>query len=94
MSIVITRALFCDHCANWYDPDDQLALAPDIRREATRHGWKRREGKDICPDEHDVPAAPQAPAQPTDDYNDDLIPGRHVPSSPSRAHAHGEVARG
>ncbi|MEV8439214.1 hypothetical protein AB0425_17705 [Actinosynnema sp. NPDC051121] len=29
-----------------------------------------------------------------DDYNDDLIPGRHVPSSPSRAHAHGEVPRG
>lgn len=68
MSIVTTRALFCDHCANWYDGGDPLALAPDIRREAVRHGWKRRQGKDVCPDCHAESAAPQATAEPTDDF--------------------------
>lgn len=51
MSIVISRSLFCDFCPNWYDAaHDPLALAPVIRREAARYGWKRRGGKDACPD--------------------------------------------
>jgi hypothetical protein len=64
MSIVVTRALFCDSCANWYDGGDPLALAPDIRREARGHGWKRLQGKDICPDGHDESSEVVTPEDP------------------------------
>lgn len=53
MSVVVTRSLSCDRCANWTDGGDPLAPLTLIRRRAVREGWRRVNGEDLCPDEED-----------------------------------------
>ena len=58
MSIQVTRALFCDRCANWF-AGALGDLATTVRRNAReRQGWARVDGVDLCPD-HATPSAPE-----------------------------------
>lgn len=62
MTVATYRRLWCDsvvdgeRCAAWYGtaelPND---TATKLRRQARIYGWKRRDGRDLCPDCESIP---------------------------------------
>lgn len=55
MSVVSVRSIFCDRCGSWHGQATvKQASVSELRRQAARAGWVRRDGKDYCPDHADV----------------------------------------
>ncbi|PAZ15627.1 hypothetical protein CLM62_12590 [Streptomyces sp. SA15] len=53
MTVAVYRRLWCDHkpCGSWHGPADLPGeTAAELRRTARSAGWRRKNGKDLCPD--------------------------------------------
>jgi hypothetical protein len=50
VSLVKTYSVFCDSCNDWVaEVTSSFGGGTEARREARAHGWKRIDGRDVCP---------------------------------------------
>lgn len=61
MSITTVYSVFCDveGCSHW--AAESLAGAAAARREAKSYGWRRINGKDVCPRHTEIRSNGSAP---------------------------------